>query len=211
MAEDAEGDLLSYALAGADADRFTIDAGTGQLAVADGSALDYETADRHAVTVTVTDGKSAADGRDDSATDATIDVIVVVSDRDETPAPVAAATVAAVAAGRAAAGLQVTWAAPANAGSPIYDYDVQYRLAAATEWTDHAHTGADTVTTVGSLAGNTDYEVRVRARSAEGWSDWSPPFTGRTDPSNPTVTGVALVSDRVRTAPMRSATRSAYE
>ena len=46
---------LTYALAGSNA--FAIDAGTGQISVAAGAALDYETQASYALTVTVSDGK----------------------------------------------------------------------------------------------------------------------------------------------------------
>ena len=55
-AMDAEDDALTYALSGADADLFVIDAGTGEIRVGAGTTLDYE-ADKNVyeVTVTVTD------------------------------------------------------------------------------------------------------------------------------------------------------------
>ena len=71
-ATDADGDTLIYSLEGTDAASFNIDSGTGQLKTK--AALDYETEDTYSVRVKVSDG---------SATD-TIDVIINVTDVDET-------------------------------------------------------------------------------------------------------------------------------
>ena len=49
------GDVLSYSLTDDAGGRFAIDSTTGQITVADGSALDHEAADSHDVTVRVTD------------------------------------------------------------------------------------------------------------------------------------------------------------
>src|SRR5262249_44790622 len=49
------GATLSYALTNNAGGRFAIDSATGQITVADGSALDYAAATSHAITVRVTD------------------------------------------------------------------------------------------------------------------------------------------------------------
>jgi Ca2+-binding RTX toxin-like protein len=49
------GDALTYALVDDAGGRFTIDSASGAITVADGSLLDYETADQHSVVVAVTD------------------------------------------------------------------------------------------------------------------------------------------------------------
>ena len=49
------GDVLSYSLTDDAGGRFAIDSSTGEITVADGSALDHEAADSHDVTVRVTD------------------------------------------------------------------------------------------------------------------------------------------------------------
>ena len=79
-ASDDDNDSLTYALGGADAASFSIKASTGQLLTR--ASLDYETKNTYAVTVSVGDGKDA-DGKDDSATDATIDVAINVTNVDE--------------------------------------------------------------------------------------------------------------------------------
>ncbi|MGI9418177.1 MAG: calcium-binding protein, partial [Geminicoccaceae bacterium] len=53
------GDTLSYSLADDAGGRFAIDSATGEVTVADGSLLDYETATSHDVTVRVTDEAGA--------------------------------------------------------------------------------------------------------------------------------------------------------
>ena len=54
-----EGDTLNYALGGADADSFSIDASTGQLMTK--AELDYETKSSYTVEVTVTDAAGESD------------------------------------------------------------------------------------------------------------------------------------------------------
>ncbi|MCY4601783.1 MAG: cadherin domain-containing protein, partial [Acidobacteria bacterium] len=71
-ATDDDGDTLTYALAGADAGSFNLDAASGQISVRD--ALDYEAKASYAVTVTVHDGKNAA-----GEADASVDDIVTVA------------------------------------------------------------------------------------------------------------------------------------
>ena len=78
VATDADSDALTYTIAGSDA--FTINASTGQIAVA--SALDYETTASYTLTVSVRDGKDAA-GETDTVVDDTIAVTVNVGNVDE--------------------------------------------------------------------------------------------------------------------------------
>ncbi|MCY4571438.1 MAG: Ig-like domain-containing protein, partial [Gemmatimonadetes bacterium] len=56
-AATAEGDPIAYSLAGTDAASFTIDADTGQIALADGMVLDYETKDAYSLQVVATDSQ----------------------------------------------------------------------------------------------------------------------------------------------------------
>ena len=88
------------------------------------------------------------------------------------------------------ASLDVSWTAPANNGSAITDYDIQYRACTATDndttdlacdgatntwgtWTAHTHTGTGTTTTIGSLTNGTAYQVQVQATNRVGDSPWS--------------------------------------
>ena len=72
-ATDSQKDKLIYTLGGTDAAAFAIDSTTGQLKTK--TALDYETKNSYAVTLTVSDGK---------LTD-TISVTIRVSDVNEAP------------------------------------------------------------------------------------------------------------------------------
>ena len=72
-AMDADGHALTYSLGGTDASSFSLDTTSGQLRTS--AALDYETRNTFALTITVTDG---------SLTD-TITVTVIVTDINETP------------------------------------------------------------------------------------------------------------------------------
>ena len=90
--------------------------------------------------------------------------------------------------------LEASWTAPADNGSPITDYDVEYRTTGGT-WTDAAHAGTAITKRVEDLATDTDYEVRVRASNAEGTGDWSPAASGRTGASDGATEGdVRLVN-----------------
>ena len=81
--------------------------------------------------------------------------------------------------------LKVSWVAPADNGSSITGYDVQYRACTATpktckssptwgSWTSHSHDDTTTTTTIDSLTNDTAYQVQVRAKSNNGDSAWSP-------------------------------------
>ena len=76
-AEDPTNETLTYTLSGTDAGSFDIDASTGQLTVADGTALNYEgTKKSYAVTVTATDPSDDSDS---------INVTITVENVDESP------------------------------------------------------------------------------------------------------------------------------
>ena len=72
MASDVDGDTLAYSI---DGDSFAIDASSGEITVAADAALDHETQDSYAVTVTATDG---------DLTDS-IEVTISVTDVNEAP------------------------------------------------------------------------------------------------------------------------------
>ena len=73
-ATDADNDTLIYTLGGTDAAAFSINGTTGQLRTR--AALDYETKNAYAVTVSVSDGKGGSDS---------IDVTINVTDVNENP------------------------------------------------------------------------------------------------------------------------------
>ena len=167
-ATDADGDGLTYTLAGADAAAFALDADSGQVRTL--SALDYESRTTYAVVVEVSDGQGGT---------ARQPVTIAVIDEDEPPAAPAAPTVS----GTSSKSLAVAWTAPAMAGRPpVSDYDVQYRLAdSGGGFTDAGYDGTGTTATLDGLRPDRAYEVQVRAHNDEGTSPWSAPGEGRTD------------------------------
>ncbi len=82
VATDPTNETLAYTLSGTDAGSFDIDDSTGQLSVASGTALDYETKDSYAVIVTATDPVTPTDPSADSDS---ITVTITVEDVDESP------------------------------------------------------------------------------------------------------------------------------
>ena len=165
-ATDRDNDRLTYSLEGKDANSFTIQSNSGQLRTRSGVTYDYETQSSYSVTVRVQDGKGGS---------ATISVTITLTDENETPGRPAAPTVTA----STLNSLSLRWTAPTNSGSAISDYDVQYR-AQGGSFTDWPHTGTGTTTTITGLTANTRYEIQVRARNAQGVSNWSPSATGTT-------------------------------
>ena len=75
-ATDGDGDALTYALGGTDANHFDIVTATGQLRTS--GALNYENKISYSVTVTVSDGRGGSDS---------IDVTINVTDVAEAPVP----------------------------------------------------------------------------------------------------------------------------
>ena len=165
-ATDLDGDALTYALAGPDADAFSVDAGSGQVRTR--AALDHEARSRYTVRVEVSDGRGGT---------ASQGVTIVVTDVGEPPLAVDAPAVTSA----SLSSLTVTWPAPENGGRPaLTGYDVQYRAAGAGRFTEAGFDGLGTTAELGGLARDTAYEVQVRARNDEGAGPWSPLGSGRT-------------------------------
>ena len=108
------------------------------------------------------------------------------------------------------ASLEASWSPPANNGSDITDYDVQYRAVASSTWTDWnaANTSTATTATVTGLINDTSYQVRVRATNGHGDGPWSAATTlkagGPSAPSAPTLTSGNTQLVVVWTAPADS-------
>ena len=167
-ATDADGDKLTYALSGADAASFDLDADSGQLRTR--AALDYEARTSYAVTVEATDAHGASAGQA---------VTIAVTDEDEPPAAPEAPAVSAV----SAQSLSLSWTAPETPDRPaVGGYDVQYRLAGGgAAFADAGHEGDQTTLLLKGLAADTEYEAQVRAVNDEGAGAWSASGTGRTN------------------------------
>ena len=91
--------------------------------------------------------------------------------------------------------LSVSWSAPANNGSDITDYDVQYSSDSGSTWTEwnSSNTSTTTSATITGLTNDTSYQVQVRATNGVGDSLWSDsatatPATTPAKPSAPTLT-----------------------
>ena len=105
-------------------------------------------------------------------------VLVTVTDVQEPPAAPAAPSVSAV----SEASLRVAWVEPANTGPRITGYQVRYRTSAPQgDWTEKRYSAGSRRVTITGLAGDTAYDVQVRAVNGEGDGDWSPPAAARTN------------------------------
>ena len=191
-ATDPENAAITWSLAGADAGDFGIVNGV----LAFGASPDFEsptdadTDNVYEVTVRVSDGGGLT---------ASIDVTITVTDVDEPPAAPAAPTLGAA----TSTSLAVNWAAPANTGPAITDYDVQYREGSSGAFIDAGYDGVGTVHTITGLTAETSYQVQVRATNAEGIGPWSASGTITTTTPSPT--------NQAPTFPSATATRAVAE
>ena len=182
----SDSDPVTYSLTGTDASTFDIGASSGEITVASGVTLDYETKSTYSVTAQVTDGKDASDTVEGTPTiDDTITVTISVTD---TPDPPTAPTVTAV----TPVSLRVSWSAPEGATS-VEDYDVRYYQGTAdpsaeADWVEEGETnawpdpGTKTSLNITGLTANTTYRVQVRASidSTGTETPWSASGTGTT-------------------------------
>ena len=172
------GAALSYTLGGTDSAHFAL-AGN-QLRTK--NKLDYEDKTSYRVTVTVSDG-SLSD---------VIAVTINVTDVDEPPGIPRSLTVTP-----GVEKLSVSWNAPGDMldKPAISGYELQYGRRISTgpdaweNWRGHSETGGSTNRQIMGLTNGETYRVRVRARNAEGDSDWTAPGTGM--PAAATVTNNA--------------------
>ena len=177
--DDGADSVTGYAIeGGADMSKFSIGTANGVLAFnAPQNFEDATDADGNNAYVVVVRATSGADAREKTAEQT---ITVTVTDVDgEAPGVPAAPTV--VSAGETS--VTVSWAAPANAGPPITDYDYQYRVkTTAGAWTELTDTPITALSaTITSLMEDTEYEVQVRATNDEGTSSWSEAGRGSTD------------------------------
>ena len=126
---------------------------------------------------------------------------------DEVPGRPAAPTVT-VASGSS---LRVSWTAPANDGTAIKEYDVQYKRTSASGWADHDFTGTGRSTTITGLTPGVTYHVKVRAGNDAGKGSYSPSATGTPNakPGRPAAPSVSVSGSDLRvtwTAPANTGT-----
>ena len=192
------GEALTYTLKGnaENSGLFAFDTSTGQISVAQGATLDYETDDQHRETET-SDGQVIAkfysgsvhytvDGRA-----AVIYVKILLEDIENKPdAPTLTRTRFSEPTNPA---LDVTWTAPATDGTVITGYKAQYRKQGDTDWTAYTGTLSATSTSINlpDLEAGATYEAQVRAVTGEGDGPWSSIGSGQAN-HPPTLTGVAF-------------------
>ena len=112
----------------------------------------------------------------------------------EPAAPALTATV------RSSTQIDLSWTAPADGGAAITGYDVEYKLATASGWTDAGHTGTSRTDSITGLTRATAYQFRVRAVNSEGNGPWSAVRSATTSaelPSAPTLTATVVSSTRI--------------
>ncbi len=196
-ADETDGDTLQYSLGGAHADLFNIDRSSGQITVKEplnfeaecsSDDSDHLTVCTHTVAVKVRDGRGGSHS-------ATV-TITVTDDPSEAPSTPSAPTVRPSEPTEdephldPTTMLAVTWPEPANAGPPITEYQVHYKVSGGNFQTDNIEfeTGDDAnknAAIITMLDDDTSYQVQVRAKNGEGatpdsWTSWSPAGTGKT-------------------------------
>ena len=178
-ATDTESNTLYYSLNGTDKDEFDIGLNTGQITVKSGKVPNYEAKTSYSLIVEVSDRKDTNDNADTKIDD-TITVTINVTDVNEPPA--APSINVSTNTTTPDSKIDVSWTAPDMTGKPpISDYDVQYKLSNANDWTDAKFDGTNTSTTLTGLTAGKSYEVQVRATNAEGTGDWSASGSAITD------------------------------
>ena len=120
----------------------------------------------------------------------------------DTEAPSAPSTPTVNATSNSSTSLDVSWSAPTNTGPAITDYDWRWKLQTATTWTEKTDTTTTaTSATITGLTASTAYHVQVRAKNAEGTSDWSSSGSGTTNtPPNSAPTVANMIPDQTATA-----------
>ena len=166
-------ETLSYSLTGDATAAFVIDSSTGQISVKQGATLDYETKSSYTGQVTWTvQGQTA-----------TVSLTIELANTSAPSKPDAPTVTRSTT--DPTTTLDAAWTAPADNGSPITGYGVQYRVSGTQDsWSAHAVTGTGTSTTLTGLTEDTTYEVQVRASNAEGTGVWSDSGEGSTAAEN---------------------------
>ena len=174
---DTGDSVTGYAIqGGADRSKFSIGAASGVLTFRSApnfeDATDDDASNTYVVVVRATSGTGAREKTEDQT------ITVTVTDVDgEAPGVPGAPTVSSA----SVSSLTAAWAAPANAGPPITDYDYRYQVKSTPGWTEVTNTTSTALSaTITGLAEDTEYEVQVRATNDEGTSGWSDPGSAST-------------------------------
>ena len=92
----------------------------------------------------------------------------------------------------------LSWSVATTGGSPITDYQVQYRAGDSGDWSSSVDVGAVASTTFSTtstpaIADDTVYEFQARAENSAGWGPWSSAVTAENlqSPSQPAITSVS--------------------
>ena len=163
-ATDAVGDTISWSLSGTDASSFAItgssliSGSTGQLSLASGVTLDYETTTSYSITVIASDGTNTAS------------VAVTVSVTDVTAEP---GKVGGVKMDRTSPGsFAVTWQVASGTG--ITGYKLRFRVVGtSTGWETSERTDTGISKNITNILAGKKYELQVRAVNPSGEGAWS--------------------------------------
>ena len=177
---DASDSVTGYALSGTDSGAFTLNGTTGVLTFS--SAPDFENpTDVAHTTPAPTDAASnnvyivfitATSGAGARVLSTPQRVEITVGDVDEPPSPPPTFGVTSNVA--TPTKLSLSWGAPSTTGKPaISGYDVAYRAGTSGTFLDAGFSGTGTSMTLENLTQGTQYQVRVRAKNAEGMSAWN--------------------------------------
>ena len=176
---DAQDSVTGYTLSGTDSGAFTFDGSSGVLRFS--ASPDFENpADVAHTSPAPTDAASnniyivfitASSGAGARVVTTTQRVTITVTDVAEPPLRPPTFTVSSAIA--TPTKLSLSWTAPSTTGKPaISGYDVQYRAGTSGAFTDAGFSGTDTSLTLANLTQGTLYQVRLRAKNAEGESGW---------------------------------------
>ena len=164
-ATDPLGHTLEYVMSTGQ-DRFQVDPASGQISVAPGADLDYETKHSHTVEIEARHVEEVH-GQQHTIIDAIITVEVQVTDVDEPPLRPTGLTTTAT-----ATTIKVTWnPADANGGPPVTDYRAGYWVETVNIWQNLGRLGNVTEYVITGLKPSTHYGIAVQSINAEGESE----------------------------------------
>lgn len=95
------------------------------------------------------------------------------------------------------------WTEPGSNGSPVTDYDIDYKKATDSTWSHWLFSGTRTNTTITGLDAGTEYKFRIRATNLGGDGPWSPTHTASTP--------AAVVEDGTSANPWLIANPNGYD